>query len=244
MKFLACLTAVMLSIAGLLAIPAQPALAQGVQAQNGSGAKGSKKTKGRIAKGHKKKRKKKKGRFSGRNVDNATLRTEPLPHPSGEVWVYAENFREELRVNIYGDEGKLDEASLASLDSVFRCKRSGETRAIDPRLYEVLSIIYDHYGKQRIDLISGFRFQKNEGSRHYHGSAMDIYVPGVSIRELYEFAGTLDTGGMGIGIYPRAGFVHVDFRAPGEPSYRWTDYSPPEGSRRRGKRSHARRPTS
>jgi hypothetical protein len=28
---------------------------------------------------------------------------------------------------------------------------------------------------------------------------------------------------MGIGKYPRGGFVHIDFRAPGEPSYRWTD---------------------
>ena len=33
---------------------------------------------------------------------------------------------------------------------------------------------------------------------------------------------------MGIGIYPRAGFVHVDIRP--EPSYRWTDYSPPGSS--------------
>jgi hypothetical protein len=30
---------------------------------------------------------------------------------------------------------------------------------------------------------------------------------------------------MGIGLYPRAGFVHVDIRP--EASYRWTDYSPP-----------------
>ena len=30
---------------------------------------------------------------------------------------------------------------------------------------------------------------------------------------------------MGIGLYPRDGFVHIDFRAPGQPSYRWTDRS-------------------
>ena len=36
---------------------------------------------------------------------------------------------------------------------------------------------------------------------------------------------SLDTGGMGLGIYPRAGFVHVDMRP--EASYRWVDYSPP-----------------
>jgi hypothetical protein len=30
---------------------------------------------------------------------------------------------------------------------------------------------------------------------------------------------------MGLGIYPATGFVHLDFRAPGEPSFRWTDWS-------------------
>ncbi len=54
---------------------------------------------------------------------------------------------------------------------------------------------------------------------------MDIRIPGVSISEMYKFAESLDAGGMGIGIYPTSQFIHVDFRAPGEPSYRWTDYS-------------------
>jgi hypothetical protein len=74
-----------------------------------------------------------------------------------------------------------------------------------------------------VDINSGFRYQRNEGSRHFHGSAMDVSIPTVSYYEVYKFAETLDTGGMGIGKYPRGGFVHIDFRAPGEPSYRWTD---------------------
>ena len=49
-------------------------------------------------------------------------------------------------------------------------------------------------------------------------------------KEMYAYAESLDAGGMGIGIYPRSGFIHVDFRAPGEPSYRRTDYSPPGSS--------------
>ena len=93
---------------------------------------------------------------------------------------------------------------------------------MDPRLYQILSILYDHFGKP-IDLNSGFRYQRNEGSRHFHGSAMDVSMPTVSYREIYAFATSLDLGGMGIGRYPTGGFVHIDFRAPGEPSYRWTD---------------------
>jgi hypothetical protein len=30
---------------------------------------------------------------------------------------------------------------------------------------------------------------------------------------------------MGVGVYPNSQFIHVDFRAPGEPSFRWTDWS-------------------
>ena len=43
-----------------------------------------------------------------------------------------------------------------------------------------------------------------------------------------RFCELMDTGGMGIGIYPHAGFIHVDIRP--EPSYRWVDYSPPGSS--------------
>jgi len=118
-----------------------------------------------------------------------------------------------------------DDEALGQLDQVFRCKRTGEVRAVNPRLYETLSVIDEHFGGKRIELISGFRFQREEGSRHFHGSAMDIRIPGVSIYELRKFAESLDTGGMGIGIYPRANFVHIDWRAPGEPSFRWVDRS-------------------
>jgi hypothetical protein len=56
---------------------------------------------------------------------------------------------------------------------------------------------------------------------------------------------------MGVGLYPTSGFIHVDFRAPGEPSYRWTDYSGPGGGHRKaskkkhpGRTQPARKPTS
>lgn len=180
-------------------------------------------------------------RFDGHAVAEAKLREEPLAKPSGDIWLYSINSREEIHVNIYDENGELNPDVLAQLDHLFRCRRTGEERAVDPRLYEVLSTIYDQYGQQRIELVSGFRNQPNQGSRHYHASAMDIRIPGVPVKELYEFATGLDTGGMGIGKYPTSGFVHVDWRAPGEKSYRWTDYSGPDDDegkkpRRRNKR--------
>jgi uncharacterized protein YcbK (DUF882 family) len=182
---------------------------------------------------------KSRSRKSGHNVKRDELRKEPLSKPSGDIWIYAENFREEVKVNIYNKDGSFNEEALASLDHGFRCRRTKESRAVDPRLYEMLSRIQDHFDGKRINLVSGFRFQRNEGSRHYHASAMDIRIKGVSVRKLRNFADSLDTGGMGIGIYPKAGFVHVDFRAPGEPSYRWTDRSGP-GGKSKGKRRSRR----
>jgi len=164
--------------------------------------------------------------FSGHNADRRTLRTEPLEKPSGDIELT--NFNDEvLSVNIYRADGSFDEDALAKLDDMFRCKRSNEVRAVDPRLYEMMSRVYDHFGRKRITLVSGFRFTERDSSRHHHASAMDIKISGVTINEMYAYAESLDMGGMGVGLYPTSQFIHFDYRAPGEPSYRWTDYSGP-----------------
>ncbi len=163
--------------------------------------------------------------FSGHNAAQSTLRKDDLDKPSGDVWLRAENLAEETRVNIYKEDGSINEASLAKLDELFRCRQTGEVRAVRAELYEQLSRIYDHFGGKRVDLVSGFRFAERSSSRHFHASAMDIRIQGVSIRDMYAYAESLDGGNMGIGLYPNSGFIHVDFRAQGEPSYRWTDRS-------------------
>ncbi len=189
--------------------------------------------------------------FAGHKANKEKLRTEPLERPSGNVWVWSANLQQEVQVQIYAADGTYDEAALAQLDDIFRCRRSHEIRAVDPRLYEQLSRIQDHFEGARVELVSGFRYKERSSSRHYHASAMDIRFKGVSIRELYEYAESLDLGGMGIGLYPNSGFVHVDFRAPGEPSYRWTDRSYPDGEgkatakrKKKTRTTRAKRPTS
>ncbi len=163
--------------------------------------------------------------FQGHGASKSTLRTDPLARPSGDVWLRAENLAQELKLNIYKPDGSFDESSLARLDELFRCRHTGEVRAVRAELYEQLSRIYDHFGGKRVDLVSGFRFAERDSSRHFHASAMDIRIKDVSIRDMYSYAESLDGGDMGIGLYPTSGFIHVDYRAPGEPSYRWTDLS-------------------
>jgi uncharacterized protein YcbK (DUF882 family) len=164
------------------------------------------------------------GTITNHAVSQDELRFAPLARPSGRVHVFVPATGAEVEVNIYNDDGSYNQEALAALDQLWACRRTKEVRAVDPRLYEVLSQIGDHFGK-RVDLYSGFRYQQNEGSRHFHASAMDVRIDGINFETLYEYAQTLDAGGMGIGRYPNMSFVHIDFRAPGERSVRWTDTS-------------------
>ena len=185
--------------------------------------------------------------FTGHNAAKQTLRTQPLDKPSGHIHLRAENLAEEVEVDIYKPDGTFDDAALAKLDELFRDPRCGEVRAVRAELYEQLSRIEDHFDGKTVYLVSGFRFQERDSSRHFHASAMDIRIPGISIYEMYKYAESLDAGGMGLGIYPNSGFIHFDYRAPGEPSYRWTDYSGHSGPAKKhapGRTQPARKPTS
>ncbi len=179
------------------------------------------------AKASHKKRRRSKPVFSGRLATVEELRDTPLDKPSGHIELYAVNFGETLAVDLYDEDGSYSQDALDQLNHFWRCKRTNTEKSIDPKLFEMLSRIYDHFGK-RLELVSGFRNQKRTSSFHFHGSASDIRIAGVDDKVLHKYVTSLDTGGMGIGIYPRAGFIHVDIRP--EPSYRWTDYSPPGSS--------------
>lgn len=186
--------------------------------------------------------------FSGANAPKSAYRTTPLEKPTGNLWIKAANQNVELKVSLYKKDGSLDNAALAKLDDMFRCLATGEVRAINPEVYENLSRIQDHFEGKQLEMYSAFRYTDRSSSRHYHASATDFKIPGISIYEIKKFAETLDTGHMGIGIYPSGQFLHIDVRAPGEPSFRWTDYSGPgrvfPAKRKSGRTQPARKPVS
>jgi uncharacterized protein YcbK (DUF882 family) len=187
---------------------AGPAAAQSVQAQP---KKAASKKRGR------------KPRFAGFAVPESDLRPEPFPRPSGDLYVYSPNWHEEIKVNIYNPDGSFNQEALKAISHVMRCKRTDTEKPVEPHLFEILSAISDHFGGRRLEIISGFRNQRKVTSFHFHATAADIRVDGVSEKQVRDFASSLDSGGMGVGIYPNAHFVHVDVRP--WPSFRWTDYS-------------------
>lgn len=150
------------------------------------------------------------------------LRRAPPGRPSGWVHVRSLATGETLRTNIYASDGSYDPVNLGRVRRLFRCRRTTAERNIDPRLVVLLSWLYDQFGRP-LELVSGYRKQRRTTSHHFTGTAADVRIPGVSIERVRDFLATLDAGGLGIGLYPRSRFVHVDVRPP--PSYRWIDWS-------------------
>jgi uncharacterized protein YcbK (DUF882 family) len=160
---------------------------------------------------------------SGHLVTEDKLRKRLPPPPSGNLYLYRPVEKESLKVNIFNPDGSYNVDAIQAASHMLRCRRTDTQKEMEPRLLAVLSHVFDHFGEQRIDVVSGYRNQRKTTSYHYKGTAADIRIEGVPARKLKAFVETLDAGGMGIGIYPVTGFVHIDVRPP--PSYRWVDYA-------------------
>ena len=96
----------------------------------------------------------------------------------------------------------------------------------------MLYLVGQHYDAP-LNVVSGYRqrgITATEGSRHGAANACDFYVDGVGVRSL---ARTIEGmfANVGVGYYPRSGFVHLDSRRR---TYYWIDNSGP------GQRSRTR----
>lgn len=116
--------------------------------------------------------------------------------------------------------------ALNDLSRVMRDHRSGKAHPVDARLVNLLGDIQHEivrrYPNQKVvfHIISGFRAPETnaamrakgggqaKNSRHIHGDAMDIRVPGIKTTELRDIAYCLKKGG--VGMYKGSDFVHVD----------------------------------
>jgi uncharacterized protein YcbK (DUF882 family) len=164
----------------------------------------------------------------GRVVPEESLRQEPLARPSGRLHLVFPGVKDEVEVNIYNSDGSYNLDALEQASHVLRCRRTEDVKPIDPQLLMLLSHVEDHFGGKPLEVVSGYRNQRKKTSNHYKGTATDFRIAGVAPKKIREFAETLDGGGIGIGFYPRGGFVHLDVRPP--PSYRWIDYSAPNSN--------------
>lgn len=128
---------------------------------------------------------------------------------------------EERLSTIFWENGRLIPDALAEINWHLRDFRTGDVRAIDPDLLELL----DRLGRALdfdgpIHVISGYRSPETnamlaarnggvaKNSYHVHGMAIDIRLPKRPLRAVQQAALELARGG--VGFYPRSDFVHVD----------------------------------
>jgi uncharacterized protein YcbK (DUF882 family) len=99
----------------------------------------------------------------------------------------------------------------------------GEEHPIDPRTLSVVYRIQTHFAVPEIRVVSGYRTPRpGSHSNHGRGRAVDLIVPGAPDEEVARFV--REMGFVGVGVYPRSQFVHVDIRPR---SYFWIDESGP-----------------
>jgi uncharacterized protein YcbK (DUF882 family) len=108
----------------------------------------------------------------------------------------------------------------SAINHFLRCRVDDAYTLMDPRLVAWALAAARHFGKSRIDILSGFRTRRRnramraEGrnvalrSRHVHGQALDLRLPGVDTRRLCRYFRRLQRGG--VGCYPDDRFVHID----------------------------------
>lgn len=135
------------------------------------------------------------------------------------LYLYSINTGESLRT-VYWIDGVYIGSALEEVYWLLRDYRSGDVAPIDLRLLDLLYVITKLSGKERIDVISGYRSPATneylrrtkkgvaKDSYHTHGKAIDIRIEGMSLEALRDLAISLRAGG--VGYYPRSGFVHLD----------------------------------
>jgi hypothetical protein len=134
----------------------------------------------------------------------------------------------------------LDFEAEATVRRAFRFRGTGAERDMSPRTIALL-VEAAWFFQQPIRLVSGYRPRSHcsrRQSHHIFGEAVDLRMADVPMDVLADFFTVFSDGPygpLGVGRYPRDGFVHVDTR---EETYFWTGNQPP---RRRHRDRHGRR---
>ena len=122
---------------------------------------------------------------------------------------------------VYWVNGAYQPGPLHAINVLLRDFRNGEVYPIDRKLLDLLVDLQAKlHSTAPIQVISGYRSPETNamlasysdgvaaGSLHMSGMAIDIRIPGRSLRHVHQVALNMNEGG--VGYYPRSDFVHVD----------------------------------
>lgn len=132
-----------------------------------------------------------------------------------------------VEINVYSkkkDGGKKLSSNFRVKE--FACNDGSDAVFVAPKLVMVLQSIRSHFGKS-VTINSGYRtpaYNEKVGgaaqSQHCYGTAADITVKGVAVKDVAAYARQIMPDWGGVGIYTKQGFVHVDCR---ETRADWTE---------------------
>lgn len=122
---------------------------------------------------------------------------------------------------VYWERGDYLHDALQHINYVLRDHRTDQVHSIDPITLDLMAAISRKLDVGRpFEIISGYRSpqtnnalrKKSSGvaknSYHMQGKAVDLRLPGVSLKSLRKAALELRMGG--VGYYPKSAFVHLD----------------------------------
>ena len=145
-----------------------------------------------------------------------------------ELFFYNVYTKENINT-VYWKDGMYLPDELARINHIFRDIRSGKEREININLLDLLFEVKEQLkSEDPFHVMSGYRTPKSnamlrkrkkgvaKNSLHMYGKAVDISIPGYSLRGIRKAAMKLRAGG--VGYYPRSKFLHLDV---GEVRYWW-----------------------
>ena len=145
--------------------------------------------------------------------------------PTWPINFFFENRKETLAVSLFDLSGfvTISRDALAELSHHVRCFRTDRERPIHPRLAEIVARVTEAFGRDEVDVISGYRARPYGAphSKHFVGRAMDFRLPNVPSKKVAAWVWK-NFRGVGVGYYPKQNFVHVDVR---DLDVRWIDTS-------------------
>ena len=137
-----------------------------------------------------------------------------------ELRFYHTHTGERLSIVYRNADGYVPEA-LDELNRFLADFRTGERRAIDPALFDILSAMQQRASSTgTYEVISAYRSPETnaalhakssgvaEHSLHMVGKAIDLRLTDVELAHLRDVAWSLQLGG--VGYYPDSNFIHVD----------------------------------
>lgn len=152
--------------------------------------------------------------YAGYDLDNDITES-----GDGVITIFNTHGGEFETIRYKNDEGRYLDDGVERINSILRCRLTGEEANMSLRLVELLDHIEDHFKASRIEIVSGYRSptlnaalrkvsrRVARNSLHMEGMAVDIRIPNVNLQELKSYARALHSGG--VGYYP-GHFVHID----------------------------------